>query len=66
MQINCEKIKKYVQQHILKTTITYFKPINRGGMSLNFICKTNSKKYIIKAINKEKKERIIKFCNIFI
>lgn len=64
MQINCEKIKKYVQQHILKTTITYFKPINRGGMSLNFICKTNSKKYIIKAINKEKKERIIKLCNI--
>ncbi len=64
MQINCEKIKNYVQQHILKTTITYFKPINRGGTSLNFICKTNSKNYIIKAISKEKKERTVKLCNI--
>lgn len=63
MQINCNQLKSYLENHVLGTTIDKLKPINRGGSSLNFLCYTKNKNYLIKAINKEKKERIVKLCN---
>lgn len=64
MQINYKKLKSYLENNIFTTNIKSFIPITRGGSSLNFFCETESGKFIVKSIPKEKKERVIRLCEI--
>ena len=64
MQINSDKLKAYLVNNVFQQDIVLLKNINRGGSSLNFLCKTEHKSYIVKAIKKEKQDRAIRLCQI--
>jgi len=65
MHIKIYQLKKFLEKNIIKQTIKKLKNLNRGGTSINFYCETDDKKYIIKVISKEKRQRVERLCKIF-